>query len=125
MVDRASLWGSAAKKCAQCGKRFYSDDYLRYTYKMQHKGTIRYFCGWNCQMRYERSIKKATWKRRPEAALPNQDIRRTAKEAGLKLNEVARLIGRNPGTFSQRLRKIELQDDEREELLALIRGTVK
>ncbi len=49
----------------------------------------------------------------------NQDIRRAAKDAGVKLWEIAEAIGISSAWLSVRLRK-ELTPDEKAEILAII-----
>lgn len=50
---------SYIKKCKVCGKEIDFHKYLieNYVYKTTRKGKIIFFCGWNCQMKYERSKK--------------------------------------------------------------------
>jgi hypothetical protein len=49
----------------------------------------------------------------------NQDIRREASEAGVKLWQIAEALGMNDGNFSRRLRR-ELPDEEKAQIRAII-----
>lgn len=54
----------------------------------------------------------------------NQDIRQAAKEAGLKLWQIADRLNLNDGNFSRRLRK-ELPTDQKQTIFAIINELVK
>ena len=49
----------------------------------------------------------------------NQDIRREASAAGVKLWQIAAALGMNDGNFSRRLRR-ELPDEEKARIRAII-----
>lgn len=49
----------------------------------------------------------------------NQDIRQAAKEAGIKLYEIAAVYGVNDGNFSRRLRW-EMSDAEKQKIFEII-----
>ena len=51
----------------------------------------------------------------------NQDIRTAATSAGVKLWQIADKLGMNDGNFCRKLRK-ELTDDEKAEIMAIIRN---
>lgn len=51
----------------------------------------------------------------------NQDIRTAATRAGVKLWQIADKLGMNDGNFCRKLRK-ELTDDEKAEIMAIIRN---
>ena len=51
--------------------------------------------------------------------MENAEIRNRAKEAGVKLWEIADRDGVNDGNFSRKLRR-ELPEEERERILAII-----
>lgn len=50
---------------------------------------------------------------------PNNDIRKRAKDRGVKLWEIAARIGVNDGNFSRKLRK-ELSQDEKQAIFDII-----
>lgn len=56
--------------------------------------------------------------------MKNQDIRRTAAGAGVKLWQIADALGIADCSFSRRLRK-ELPDDEKTKIFAIIEGLAK
>ena len=49
----------------------------------------------------------------------NQEIRKEAKRAGVRLWEIAERLGMNDGNFSRKLRR-ELNQDERNKILTII-----
>ena len=51
--------------------------------------------------------------------MKNNDIKEAAKQAGVRLWQVAEAYGMNDGNFSRKLRK-ELPREEREKILAII-----
>ena len=51
--------------------------------------------------------------------MQNQEIQARAKEAGVRLWEIAERLGMRDDAFSRKLRR-ELPDDERENILAII-----
>ena len=51
--------------------------------------------------------------------MSNQDIRRTAAGAGVKLWQIADALGMSDCSFSRKLRK-ELSQDEKEEIFSII-----
>ena len=50
----------------------------------------------------------------------NKEIRITARDAGIRLWQVAERIGMNDGNFSRKLRR-ELPDQEKKEILEIIK----
>lgn len=44
------------KTCSYCGKKFdiYPRKSVEWVYKVQHNYSLKMFCGWNCQVRYEK-----------------------------------------------------------------------
>lgn len=52
--------------------------------------------------------------------MSNQDIRQRAKEAGVKLWQIADALGLADCNFSRKLRK-ELSQDEKEKIFSIIR----
>lgn len=56
--------------------------------------------------------------------MKNQDIRRAAAEAGIKLWQIADAFGIADCSFSRKLRK-ELPQDEKEKIFSIIRGLSK
>jgi predicted XRE-type DNA-binding protein len=51
--------------------------------------------------------------------MKNEDIRQVAKTAGVKLWQVAEVVGVNDGNFSRKLRH-ELPEDEKQKILEII-----
>lgn len=51
--------------------------------------------------------------------MKNNDIKEAAKQAGVRLWQVAEAYGMNDGNFSRKLRK-ELPQEEKEKILAII-----
>ena len=51
--------------------------------------------------------------------MKNEDIRLAAKTAGVKLWQVAEVVGVNDGNFSRKLRH-ELPEDEKQKILEII-----
>lgn len=51
--------------------------------------------------------------------MKNKDIRQAAKTAGVKLWQVAEVVGVNDGNFSRKLRH-ELPEDEKQKILEII-----
>lgn len=56
--------------------------------------------------------------------MSNQDIRRTAVGAGVKLWQIADALGMADCSFSRKLRK-ELPQDEKEKIFSIIRRLAK
>lgn len=56
--------------------------------------------------------------------MSNQDIRRTAAGAGVKLWQIADALGMADCSFSRKLRK-ELSQDEKEKIFSIIRRLAK
>lgn len=56
--------------------------------------------------------------------MKNQDIRRAAAGAGIKLWQIADALGIADCSFSRKLRK-ELTQDEKEKIFSIIRGLAK
>lgn len=56
--------------------------------------------------------------------LKNQDIRKAAKEAGVRLWQVAEELGINDGNFSRRLRR-ELPTEQKEWIMGIIAKLAK
>jgi hypothetical protein len=51
--------------------------------------------------------------------MKNEDIRQAAKTAGVKLWQIAEIVGVNDGNFSRKLRH-ELPEDEKQKILEII-----
>ena len=51
--------------------------------------------------------------------MKNTDIRQAAKSAGVRLWQIAEMVGMNDGNFSRKLRR-ELPDDEKQRILEII-----
>lgn len=51
--------------------------------------------------------------------MKNKDIRQAAKTAGVKLWQIAEIVGVNDGNFSRKLRH-ELPEDEKQKILEII-----
>ena len=56
--------------------------------------------------------------------MKNTDIRESAKQAGVRLWEIAERLGMNDGNFSRKLRK-ELSSQEREKIMEIINELAK
>lgn len=56
--------------------------------------------------------------------MSNQDIRRTAASAGIKLWEIADKLGITDGNFSRKLRK-EMSEADKKHIMQLIRDMSK
>ena len=78
---------------------------LLYNYYSKHKGRLQQQHGGDFQM-------------------SNQDIRRTAAGAGVKLWQIADALGMADCSFSRKLRK-ELPQDEKEKIFSIIQRLAK
>lgn len=54
------------------------------------------------------------------STVANKDIRDAARDAGVRLWQIAERIGMNDGNFSRKLRR-ELPDQEKKEILEIIK----
>lgn len=78
-------------RCTRCGKLINTGDYNMsgYVYKSQFDGKMHYFCGWNCQLSFERETEEATRRKRQEQkrnpSRPRIVDREEARSKALKL----------------------------------------